>query len=73
MDAIHTRTGVVYTIISENHRVKIDGRWYKAVLYEVKNDPDVTLTFSRIVEDFDRNFIKVKPKVGKRQDGIQLC
>lgn len=72
MQAIHKKSGNTYRIISENHKVQIDGHWYDAVLYGIDGADKDTPTFTRIVEDFNRKFVRVKPKVGKRQDGVQL-
>tara|TARA_R110000751_G_scaffold156469_3_gene261910 strand:+ start:483 stop:680 length:198 start_codon:yes stop_codon:yes gene_type:complete len=54
---IHKKTGNEYSIISYKSRIKFDGKWFDAVIYEPTNTINPYDCFVRKVEDFNEKFI----------------
>lgn len=53
---IHSSTGSKYVVLNDSHKVKCNGVWMDAVLYQ----NSLGETFSRGRDDFDAHFTKVE-------------
>ena len=57
----HNKTGNQYLIISDECKVKINGKWVDAVIYQGRdNETGKTRYFVREKSDFDSHFIKAE-------------